>query len=451
MITRIEVNGFKSLNNFSLDLQQGLNVLVGPNGGGKTNIILFFEFLSTLVRTDVSEAISRLGGAGAVFRRIGDTEFQSTIQATVYGCQPIESKRFCHYKYSFEILFPMELESVVFRRQFLHIRFIKGFVGAEDNLNRDISWDITIDQVFESGESPKVRIEAKDPKMLRFPYGEKHIKRDSTFVRRAEKMITRVSSAQESLFHALSRFYPIIPPVVGDMVSGETYNIVPSRVKVPEDSAKAPGIAKDGGGLSATLYAIKRKKRISDRHVPYFYYYYYRRPDFKTTLSLQDLLKYLNLANTSIGDIDVVNDPFNNQLKVTLKIVNGDYRATLPLSSMSDGTIKWIAMLTAVMTTTSMFAIEEPENYLHPLMQSQILNIMRDILIRRREYSFSVMTTHSETILNSCNPEELIVVSFSEGMTHAKRCSNTNELKAEIKRTGFGLSYYYLAGAIENE
>lgn len=454
MITRIEVNGFKSLQCFELNLHPGLNVLVGPNGGGKTNIILFFEFLSNLVRTDVSEAISRLGGAGAVFRRVGDTEFQSTIHATVFGCMPLEAKKFCHYKYVFEILFPKKFESVVFKRQSLCLRSTKSFVESEAIQHmEEPSWDLIIDLDFNEDLSPKVKIETKDPKYLKVPFGEKHIKKVSTIVRRAEKMVMQMASAQNSLLYALARCYLIIPPIFEDMVSGETYNIVPSRVKVPEDSAKTPGIEKDGAGIGATLYAIKRKRPIIDRHIHNFFYFrrFSRRHLLDISLSIQELLRYINLANASIGDIDVVNDPFSNQLKVTLKIVNGDYEATLPLSAMSDGTIKWIAMITAVMTATSMFAIEEPENYLHPLMQSQILHIMRDILIRRREYSFSVMTTHSETILNSCNPEELIVVSFSEGKTHARRCSNPNDLRAEVKRTGFGLGYYYLAGAIEDE
>ncbi len=46
MITKIYVDGFRSLSTFSMVLQPGLNMLVGPNGSGKTNIILFFEFLS---------------------------------------------------------------------------------------------------------------------------------------------------------------------------------------------------------------------------------------------------------------------------------------------------------------------------------------------------------------------------------------------------------------------
>ncbi|MBF0520142.1 MAG: AAA family ATPase [Nitrospirae bacterium] len=446
MITRIEVNGFKSLAEFSLDLRQGLNVLVGPNGGGKTNIVLFFEFLSTLVRTDVSEAISRLGGAGAVFRRIGDKNFQETIQATVYGCQLINKNKFCHYKYFFEILFTTELESVVFKKQSLNINIGKSFVEAEDNLNKKILWKIVIEQNFKNDMKPEVIVKAKNPKNFFLFQDDRKEKNDSNIMLQVRNLIARMSSAQVSLLQLLFRFDPIFIPVFQDMVSGEIYNIVPSKVIIPEDSSKAAGIAKDGSGLSATLYAIKMKKGITDRHIPTFY-----KRNLITKLSLEDLQKYINLANNSIDAIDVANDTFNNQLKVTLKIVNADYTAILPLSSMSDGTIKWIAMITAVFTTKSMFAIEEPENYLHPLMQSQILDIMRNIHTERRDYSFSLITTHSETILNSCNPEELIVVSFSEGKTYAKRCSNKNELKDEIKRTGFGLGYYYLAGAIENE
>jgi predicted ATPase len=73
MITHVEVDGFKSLTEFQLSFYPGLNVLVGPNGSGKTNIVSFFEYLADLMEGDASEATSRVGGAGAVFRRVGDT------------------------------------------------------------------------------------------------------------------------------------------------------------------------------------------------------------------------------------------------------------------------------------------------------------------------------------------------------------------------------------------
>jgi AAA15 family ATPase/GTPase len=50
MLRRIQVTGFKSLDQFELGFSQGLNIIVGPNGSGKTNIINFLEFLSHLSR-----------------------------------------------------------------------------------------------------------------------------------------------------------------------------------------------------------------------------------------------------------------------------------------------------------------------------------------------------------------------------------------------------------------
>lgn len=69
MLRRIQVSGFKSLQNFDLALRPGMNVLIGPNGSGKTNIINFIEFLSFLSRDSLLDAVGRSGGAGRIFRR----------------------------------------------------------------------------------------------------------------------------------------------------------------------------------------------------------------------------------------------------------------------------------------------------------------------------------------------------------------------------------------------
>jgi hypothetical protein len=82
-------------------------------------------------------------------------------------------------------------------------------------------------------------------------------------------------------------------------------------------------------------------------------------------------------------------------------------------------------------------------------MQGEFIGIMREILFKGRKDSCTIMTTHSETLLNHCKPDELIVVSLQDGRTVAKRCANQRELSSEIEKTGFGLGYYYIAGAID--
>ena len=127
----------------------------------------------------------------------------------------------------------------------------------------------------------------------------------------------------------------------------------------------------------------------------------------------------------------------------------GNSITTLPFSLVSDGTAKWFALVTAILTTPSVFAIEEPENYLHPLMQKEIVNIVRSNFESSGKQSFALMTTHSETILNAIDPGDMILVHTEGGKTVAKRPTNADDIRNEIRSTGFGAGYYYIAGAIE--
>ncbi len=130
--------------------------------------------------------------------------------------------------------------------------------------------------------------------------------------------------------------------------------------------------------------------------------------------------------------ISVEHNSFANQLlvKITIK-ADGDKNVVLPLSAMSDGTIKWISLITAIITSRQIFSIEEPENFLHPWMQQEILKIMRASFQRKdKEFSesFVMMSMHSETLLNSVTPEELIIVAMENGITVAKRITNSKRL-----------------------
>jgi recombinational DNA repair ATPase RecF len=93
MLRTIECSGFKSFVNFRLDFKPGLNILVGPNGSGKTNIILFLELLGSLTRSALIEAISRAGGAGSIFRRKLDGTLSDLIDFTISGHGPTSTYR----------------------------------------------------------------------------------------------------------------------------------------------------------------------------------------------------------------------------------------------------------------------------------------------------------------------------------------------------------------------
>lgn len=461
MITRIEVDGFKSLKGFSLNFAKGLNILVGPNGSGKTNIVSFFEFVAHLMETDASEATSRVGGAGAVFRRVGQA-YERTVKARLVGCIALNSERrrqdkssktppmpFCIYDYSFSLDFPETHDSVLFDVQRLRLRQVSNFYDKLDEADQ-LQWGVDIEARNQLDGTPAVTVHSFDESLLDFPYYRLPRYAEKEQRPTTEQIIGQLLTSNNiSLVAVASRYTPKMWPLAGDLTGGQIYNIVPSKLKLPEDSAKPPGIARDGSGLAATLYALQRSKEPQEMG-PWPIYYSHRRTEYDPT-GLDQLKQYLNLVNDSVRDISVINDTFDNQLRVRFTIQSGDYEAILPMGLMSDGTLKWLAVVTAAVTAKSVFCIEEPENYLHPQMQGQIVTILREILFRKDVNRFSIMTTHSETLLNHCMPSELIIVSMNGGKTEAKRCSNAQEISDEIKRTGFGLGYYFVSNAIQNE
>ena len=56
MLTRLEIDGFKSLRDFEIDLEP-LTVLVGPNGAGKSNILEALGLISRLGEHRPEEAL----------------------------------------------------------------------------------------------------------------------------------------------------------------------------------------------------------------------------------------------------------------------------------------------------------------------------------------------------------------------------------------------------------
>jgi predicted ATPase len=446
MITRVEVDGFKSLNDFSLDLHPGLNILVGPNGSGKTNVILFFEFLSYLVSEDLYNAVTKAGGAGSIFRKQGEREYSPYIKASVDGCKKVE-REYIRYQYEFVIGISFDKDYLYFRSQTYRAKVESSFTtgGSPD-------WDLVVTQTGSEGsnrsttELETIDIAKFKPRFI--PEEEKSLEK---IIKLSNDYLKDHNTSTISIFQAAfsfgqdKNFYAI-----QDFRSGETFNIVPSKVKQPEDSANPPGIKKDGSGLANTLYAMKKTRQSNS----YYFYSFYIAGIHDHRFSKETLDKIIanvKLANSSIETIDVSNDPFNNQLLVKVYIKSEKDVMVLPLSAMSDGTIKWITLITAILTSREIFSIEEPENFLHPWMQSEIVNIMRNTFNDKSEQAFILMTTHSETLLNYSKPEEIIVLSLRNGTTVAQRLENADLINEEIRSTGFGLGYYYVSNALSDE
>ncbi len=79
MLTRVEIDGFKTFEDFSLDLRP-LTAIVGPNASGKSNLFDALRFLSLLAQYDIRTAMQGLRESLKSFS----------------GRQPMESLSACH-------------------------------------------------------------------------------------------------------------------------------------------------------------------------------------------------------------------------------------------------------------------------------------------------------------------------------------------------------------------
>ncbi len=399
MILSIEVDGFRSLNRFRLDIRPGLNLLVGPNGSGKTNVISFLEFLTELAVNDLSTIVSNLGGSGAVFRKLGANRYQSQIKAKVFGKIKADARfrhrqraedeqeddRILYYKYAFTLELSDDRESVFFAKQSIRFsvaqdpdvdpRAITEW-SAEVQVSGNADGSVNCDHLnlIEGIKfSPIYVSSGKTPELTPIQQVEKSVSSDAPLIVLA---------------------YALLPselggPLYSDFGRGMIFNPHPSRIRLPEDSAKTPGIRPDGSGLYASLFALKRGKPRSD---PGYFRFIYRATDvpFSRGIKLDRLIEFFKLAYPAMANLAVTNDQFENTIRVRITLA-GPAKSQIPLAALSDGTLKWMAFVTAVFTNSNIMAIEEPENFVHPFVQREAVKLVRNQL---QDNSFMFMSTH---------------------------------------------------------
>ncbi len=164
----------------------------------------------------------------------------------------------------------------------------------------------------------------------------------------------------------------------------------------------------DPDSMRQTCYLIERFKGISERIKA-----------GKKTPSLdadagqvQELLNYW--AENKKEKLEEISKELHNCLNISLvsvgeeeKIVNvleGDGKK-IPLSSMSDGTLRLMAYLSLLYQSDlpPLISIEEPERNLHPGILKDVAAIMKR-LSRRTQVVF---TTHSSQLLDCFQPDEI--------------------------------------------
>lgn len=395
MINKLKIDGFKSLKDFTIEFTGGLNVIIGPNGVGKTNICQAISLLSSIPNNNLFETFYQLGGVQSTFNIVDCNEQNKIIQLYVEGETNgnfREESYELKYKYGFRLKLTDELkfesEELIIKRKSSNGTYFNILKIIQNNNNEIIG-------------------QIKDPKLI----GHFNI------VKKGEKTFKINNTEHESFMQLMGRLFYSCHLVVREFSKIKSFNIDPHVARLSCDITEPQEMQGNGKYLSNTLYFLNKKAHdlaeidsLLEQLIPNYK---------KLTPKISDISRkrYFNIEDTKGNNF--------------------------PSNSISDGTIKLIALLVGIISQNDKTTIiEEPENYLHPYANKLLINYLRETY----DDGICILTSHSETILNLIKPEELIICELEDSFTRSHRIKNIHKIKRIIENSGFGCGYHYISG-----
>lgn len=459
---QLRVQNFKSLRDVQLELRPGLNVLIGPNGSGKTNFLSALKFTRDFMLHGAARAVAFAGGPRSVYSRDADRVLIHLKMP--YGSRQIRRQPIPVYMlWSFAISQSTgEIPTVVSEA----VRLIAVTGGTEEELfaltrdthsgriEKSLPKDETIRAIFAGWPSTRDR------------------KRDRKDQIDVNKYIDNVSRAltgdtDHSMLPALAQLDTKLSHLSGLFHALNEYNILPDIARAPSEPSPYAYMRPDGAGMSEVVHALTEGLfyKLEDSRrldvdlftlrltgflpqfwypVPEFLLWSHRREPRAIETALDNIKEQLVAA---VRPIDGLTTQLDHNTGKRFAVFTAGGKRFLP-SEVSDGTIKWLCILISLFVTkSSVYLLEEPENFLHPWMQQRLVSTMRQQAAASQTMFF--LTSHSTTVLNSVTPDEILIVTPAHNGTEIDRIRDREEIEHVLANSQFGLGDLWVSGAID--
>ncbi|WP_170319858.1 AAA family ATPase [Polyangium spumosum] len=364
MITRFEVDGFKSLRDFVVDLEP-LTVFVGPNGAGKSNLLEAMALLGRLASMPVEEAFkkgrgrvldqfSRFGGETSRAMRFAvEISLGTPIAVSTEGAPPLPTQ----YRY----------ELTIERR----------------------ARDSSIEELAIAHETLRLSPDGEDVAPSGFilqtmAMHDRHYR--AAFVTPAPDAVyvPRNYTALWALHRDIMRgWHEVINSIATHLASFRLLHLDAARLREPSERISSGILAPDASNLAAIL---------ADLPAPV----------------LGAIRADLAALVPGLAGFEIV--PEGDTLRLDFKLSGGEH---LPARLASDGTLRALALLTVLTVEPhpSVLGIEELENGIYPGRLRKLLSILRDTAVSDHKTQI-LLTTHSPVVVAAFRdqPELLRVV-----------------------------------------
>ncbi|MDQ0710026.1 putative ATPase [Arthrobacter woluwensis] len=414
MLTRIEVQGFKNLQNVAVDFG-AFTCIAGPNGIGKSNIFDAIMFLAHAAHGPLHEAAQLIRGT---------TDIRSADPRELFWNGFSEPNR--EISFAAEMIVPREVEDDLGATTQVKTTFLRYELklGYEEPEGLATTGRLTLlhEQLAHINKG-----EAK--RHLKFPHSAKQFRnavvtnerRGGLFLSTTEKdEITVINmhgdggsygkpsprAAQRAGRTILSTVnvtdYPTILAARREMESWKQLALEPSSLRKPNNFHDSRTLAPDGDYLASTLYRIATNHEASgEGHAEDIY--------ARVATRLSELIG-IDVDRIEV-DLDTVREVFT--LYMTER---GGLR--LPARALSEGTLRFLALCVLLEdpSFTGVICLEEPENGIHPANLPSIVRLVSDIAVDVEEepgednpFRQVIINTHSPGVIQLCDPNEVIM------------------------------------------
>lgn len=399
-ISKLSIENFKSFGKVEIAFQP-INLFIGANASGKSNLIAVFEFLKNVQLVGIEETVSRMGGIQALLNANTEkTDF--TICVTFEGKEILSeetlSPEITLLKVREKLIYVIE---VIKNERHFHLqekitfeeRYVERYLTEEEQfLTSEIIYGFTNHSgKLEGFYQPFTQVAHHNEVTP-------HLPANPPFT---AEMLAALSSANEN--RSLLELRGILAP--SKLFQVGIYDIQPKLAKLNNLYANIEVLNKDGSNLTQVVNQILQKD----------------------TETAQQFIASVGGVLDFVDNIKV--DRFENLLFMRIK--ERYNKNWIDSSLISDGTVNVIAMIVALYYQPYQISFfEEPERAIHP----SLIELLIERLQTQVEYTEKQLfvTTHSPEMLKAFY--EKVGMKSILFVNKSKKTNNCTEIQCLLEK-----------------
>lgn len=342
-ITQLDIEGFRSLRKVNWS-PGDLNVIIGPNGTGKSNLLRFLELISISAQGRLGKYIQSLGGMDPIVWDGSATSIKFVLESRPEGGDLGPE----HYELELARLGPGSSYKVE-----------KELLINSHKLKRGIE------------RKPFKFLERYSKTAVIFDEKERTFTTPEEFISDEESLLS-ITSGPFINNHFIPPFQRALASI---SVYHDLYTNKDASVRQPAISRMEKRVDPDGQNLISVMHTLYTGDR-----------------DFKKDIN--------SAMQAAFGDDfeELVFPPASDQ-RIQMRIRWKSLRREQSAAELSDGTLRFLFLLTVLASPTPapIIAIDEPETGLHPSMLPLVAEYAADAANR----SQVILTTHSPQFLDA--------------------------------------------------